>query len=196
MNNDIFIFTIAYNCGTILNKMLESFHNFHNIKIHIFGTYKDFKSIINNNINNEYIEMSEDVYLKEHFKNGHLGTSYIWTKVLKGEYGAYTKIIQIDSDVIFMEECLSDILNKFNEGYDLIGPRRSYNHNRCNRNDVKDIGLPDVVSTYFTGVNIEKISNYDFNILHSMVVGYYNPHNNPILDFFDFVLFDIIKNNG
>lgn len=194
-NSEILIFVIAYNCGKVANKMLESFHLHHNSKIHIFGTHKDFKSITKHP-NNEYIEVSTDDQLKEYFKQGHLGTSYVWTKVLKGEYGDFKKIIQVDSDVIFRQECLSDIFIKFDEGYDLIGPRRSYDKNKCGRNDVVGLGLPDVLSTYFIGINKEKISDYDFNTLHRMVVGYYNPQGYPILDFFDPVSFDIIKNGG
>jgi hypothetical protein len=194
-NKDVFIFTIAYNCGKVLNKMLESFHEHHDAKIHIFGTHKDFKAALKHN-NNEYIELSTDEQVREYFKQGHLGTSYIWTKVLKGEYGNYKKVIQIDSDVIFRDECLSDILNKFDEGYDLVGPRRPYENNKCGRDDVRGLGLPDAVSTYFLGINLEKISNYEFNTLHRMVVGYYNPFGYPIIDFFDPVSFDIIKNGG
>ncbi len=196
MNNGVFIFAIAYNCGKVLNKMLESFHKHHNAKIHLFGTHKDFKSAMKHP-NNEYIEVSTDTQLKEYFKQGHLGTSYIWTKVMKGEYGNYKKIIQIDSDVVFREECLTDITNKFDEGYDLVGPRRPYEKNKCSRDDVRGLGLPDVVSTYFIGINLEKVSNYDFNTLHRMIVGYYSPFGHPIVDFFDPVSFDIIlKNQG
>jgi hypothetical protein len=193
MNDDIFIFAIAYNCGKVLNKMLESFHKHHDAKIHLFGTHKDFKDAMKHP-NNEYIEMSSDLNLREYFKQGHLGTSYIWTKILLGEYGNYSKVIQIDSDVIFRGECLSDITSKFEDGFDLIGPRRPYKNNKCNRDDIRH--LDDVVSTYFLGVNLNKISKYDFNTLHRMIVGYYCPSGNPILDFFDPVSFDIIRNGG
>lgn len=193
MKDDIFIFSIAYNCGMIMNKCLESFHKYHDKKIHIFGTHKDFKQI-NKHINNEYIELSADDMLKEYYKNGHLGTAYIWAGVLSGKYTNCQKVLQIDSDTLFREECVSDIYNGFSKGFDLIGPRRSYEKNTCNRNDLT--GLKDVVSTYFVGVNKEKISTYDFNILIQMSAGYFNPLNHPILDFFDPISFDILKNGG
>jgi hypothetical protein len=195
MTEDIFVFAIAYNCGKVLNKMLESFHEHHNAKIHIFGTHKDFKDALKHP-NNEYIEVSTDEQLKEYFKQGHLGTSYIWAKVLSGEYGNYKKVIQIDSDVIFRQECLSDITSKFDEGYDLVGPRRPYENNKCGRDDVRGLGMSDVVGTYFLGLNLEKISDYDFNTLHRMVVGYHSPFGEPIIDFFDPVSFDVIRNGG
>jgi len=198
MTEDVFIFAIAYNCGKVLNKMLESFHEHHNAKIHIFGTHKDFKDALRHP-NNEYIEVSTDEQLKEYFKQGHLGTSYIWAKVLSGEYGNYSKVIQIDSDVIFRQECLSDITSKFGEGYDLIGPRRAYKSMQnipahLPESQIKN--LEDVVSTFFIGVNIDKISKYDFNTLHRMIVGYHNPLGHAIIDFFDPMSFDILNNGG
>lgn len=198
MNDDVFIFAIAYNCGKVLNKMLESFHEHHDAKIHIIGTHRDFKDAMKHK-NNEYIEVSTDEQLKEHFKQGHQGTSYVWAKIMSGQYGPCKKIIQIDSDVIFREECLSDILNKFDEGYDLIGPRRPYKNIKtipAHMDESQVRNLDDVVSTFFIGVNLEKVGNYDFNTLHRMVAGYYNPIGHVIIDFFDPVSFDIIKNGG
>jgi len=198
MSDDVFIFTIAYNCGKVLNKMLESFHEHHDAKIHIIGTHRDFKQAIKHK-NNEYIEVSTDDQLKEYFKQGHLGTSYIWAKAMSGQYGSYKKIIQIDSDVIFREECLSDITSKFDEGYDLIGPRRAYKNIKtipAHMEESQIRNLEDVVSTFFIGVNLERIGSYDFNTLHRMAVGAYNPLGHAIIDFFDPVSFDILHNGG
>ncbi len=187
---DIFIFTICYNCGKILKKALESFLKFHpDLKVHVFGTAKDFKELKQFNENLEFIELSSDVQLKEYYKNGHLGTAYIVAKVLNKEYGEYSKIIHFDSDVFFRGECVSDIQNGFNEGFDLVGQRRSYEKNRCNRDDLK--GISDVVGTCFFGMKLDKLPKVDFNTLHYMVVGYHNPHKHPILDFFDPISFSI-----
>ena len=43
MNNKPFIFTEVFNCGEIAKKCLETYSEFHNETIHVFGTYKDFK---------------------------------------------------------------------------------------------------------------------------------------------------------
>lgn len=195
MNKDIFIFAVCYNCGKILRKALETFFKYHpDQTVHVFGMHKDFKELKEFKNNLEFIELSGDEALKQHYKNGHYGTAYIVTKVLKKEYGNYTKVIHFDSDVVFREECLSDITKGFEEGYDLIGQRRSYEKNRCNRNDL--VGVPDAIGTCFFGVNLEKIPEYDFNTLHRMVVGYHNPHKHPILDFFDPVSFAVLYNGG
>lgn len=195
MNKDIFVFAICYNCGKILKKALESFIKFHPEQIvHVFGTYKDFKELKQFKKNLEFVELSDDLLLKEYYKNGHLGTTYIFTKVLRKEYGNYTKVIHFDADTIFREECLSDVISGFNDGFDLIGQRRSYEKNKCGRTDLA--GVPDVICTCFFGINLEKISNYDFQTLHRMAVGYYNPHGEPILDAFDPVCFDVLHNGG
>lgn len=194
MNEDIFIFTISYNCGKILKKALETFYKYHDHKIHVFGTYKDFKYLKEFSSKLEFIEMSSDDILTKYYEHGHYGTAYIFAKVLKREYGDYNKIIHFDSDLIFRDECISDIINSFDEGFDLIGQRRNYKNNKCNRNDLDN--LPDVVGTCFFGANLNKINDYDFNVLHKMIVGAYNPYQHPILDFFDPVSFDIINNGG
>lgn len=195
MSNETFIFSICYNCGKILNKALESFFKYHpDETVHVFGTSKDFKELKQFKKNIEFVELSGDIKLKELYKNGHIGTAYIMSKILKMEYGDYKYIIHFDSDVVFREECLSDIYSGFDDGYAIIGQRRGYEKNRCNRNDLS--GIQDAIGTCFFGLNIEKLPERDFNTLMNMVVGYYNPHHHPILDFFDPVTFDIIYNGG
>lgn len=195
MNN--FIFTICYNCGMIAKKALETFFDKHgnDYKVHVFGTTNDFKQLKEfSDKNIEFIDLSTDDTLREMYKNGHLGTAYIITNVLLKKYGDYNKIIHFDSDVIFRGDCISDIISGFEQGYDLIGQRRSYEKNKCGRTDL--VGYPDLIGTCFFGMNLEKMSSYDFQTLQRMVVGYYSPHNIPILDFFDPVSYDVFKNGG
>lgn len=194
MNKKIFIFTEAYNCGLILKKCLESFFKFHpDFCVNIFGTAKDFKEIGKfKNIN--YFELSNDNELKECFKYGHLGTAHIEAKVIKEFSEGYDYLIHFDSDVIFRKESLSLIIDKINEGYDLIGPIRCYKDNMNGRKDLSE--LKDVVQTYFHAFNKNKISNFEFDVLRQMIVGYYNPLNHPILDYFDPVSFDMLNNGA
>lgn len=192
-NKDYYIFTIGYKCGEILGKAIETFHKYHDEEINIYGTYKDFK-LIPKHKNNIYHEMSEDKILEQLYKNGHLGTAYIFSKIIQNEFTDKQKIIHFDSDVIFRDNCMKDIIVGFDAGYDLIGSRRCYKNNLNGRKDLNDI--QDVVQTYLFGFNKEKISKYDTETMLRMSVGYYNPLNHPILDFFDPVSFDILKNNG
>jgi len=192
----IFIYTEIFNCGLIGKKCLESFFKFHkDVIIHVAGTDKDFKNLGKFN-NVEYINFAGDDKLKHYYKTGgHLGTAYIFAKVLKREYGDYDYVIHFDSDIIFRKESLNDIISKFKEGYDLVGPRRPYKNNVANKNGQYN-NMSDVSSTYFFGYNINKVSNYDFQTLQQMIVGYYNPMGFNVIDFFDPVSFDIIKNEG
>ncbi len=193
MNNKPFIFTEVFNCGEIAKKCLETYSEFHNETIHVFGTYKDFKEFPQLPCV-EYIEVSGDLALKEAYQHGHLGTGYIFAKVIQEYAQGYDYIIHIDSDIIFRKESLSLLQEKIDQGYDLIGPYRCYKNNLNGR---KDLGkYKDVTQTYFFAFNKNKISNYDFNTLHRMCTGYYCPANQPILDFFDPVGFDILRNNG
>lgn len=194
MKNDVFIFSIAYNCGLILDKCLESFFKYHTHKVHVFGMPNDFKPLKKYADKVEFIELSSDNELREYYKHGHLGTAYIWAGVLSGKYTDSQYVIQIDSDTFFMGTCVPDIMQAFSDGYDLIGPRRAYKNNKCGRNDVRN--LPDVVSTYLVGVNRNKITKRDFGTLQRMAAGHYNPLEHPILDFFDPVSFEIINNGG
>lgn len=89
---------------------------------------------------------------------------------------------------------MSLLFKKIEEGYDLIGPVRCYKNNMNGRTDLSE--LQDVSQTYFYAFNKKKISECDFNTLRQMIVGYHNPLNHPILDYFDPVSFDILKNGG
>jgi hypothetical protein len=126
--------------------------------------------------------------------SGHQGTAILWTNILNNYKNSNKKLIHFDSDVIFIGNILDDIMIKLYNA-DLVGPIRSYKNNHNNRNDIRY--LSDVCSTYCFGFNPSKISNtHDYDTLVNMVRGYHNPLGHPILDFFDPVSFDILKNKG
>ena len=190
----IFIFTEAYNCGLILKKCLESFFKYHpDTIVNVFGTAKDFKEL-GKFKNVEHHDLGDDEQLKECFKNGHMGTAHIETRVITEFSNGCDYLIHFDSDIIFRKESISLLTDKISEGYDLIGPIRCYKNNVNGRKDLSE--LRDVTQTYFHAFNKTKISQYDLNTLRQMIVGYYNPLNHPILDYFDPVGFDILKNGG
>jgi hypothetical protein len=194
MQNKAFIFTESYGCGLILKKCLESFFRNHpDTIVYVFGTHKDFKEL-GRFKNVEYVDLSDDMELKECFKHGHLGTAHIGARVITEFSKGFDYIIHFDSDVIFQKESLSMLYDKIDEGYDLIGPVRCYKNNMNGRSDLSE--LSDVSQTYFYAFNKTKISDYSFVDLRNMIVGFYNPLNHPILDYFDPVSFDILKNGG
>ncbi len=190
-----YIFTEAYNCGLILNKCLESFYKYHpDTIINIFGTENDFKQLPKKETFN-FIDLKDDKMLESYYKEGHLGTAYIFTKVIREFSQGYDYVTHIDSDVVFRKESMSLLTEQIDNGYDLIGPRRCYKFNLNGRTDLSN--LQDVIQTYFFSFNKNKITNYyDIPTLQLMTVGGYNPLGHTFLDYFDPVSFDILHNGG
>lgn len=191
-NESVFIFTEIYNCGKIGKICLESFQKYHpNININVFGTPKDYEWIKNKS-NIIFHDITNLKNIIDGFNQGHLGTATLWAKIIKERNEKY--IVHIDSDVIFMAECMTDLYNGISENYDLIGPIRNYKHNPNYRDDVRH--LPDLTQTLFFAFNREKVSDWDMNTLICMCRGTCNPLGNSTIDFFDPVMFDILKHNG
>jgi len=188
---DVFIFTEAYKCGLIVKKCLESFHEYHDNKVVVFGTPSDFEHITPHP-NNILYDITNHSDIINGFNHGHHGTATIFSKVINNILTNSTKVIHFDSDTIFRGECINLIVEKLNEGYDLVGPYRCYKNNLNGRTDLSH--LSDVVQTYIFGFNKEKIGNQ--NNLVSMCEGHYNPLGHQILDFFDPVSFVILNNGG
>jgi hypothetical protein len=195
-----FIFTEAYNCGKIAKVAIESFLKFHpNLPVNVFGKYDDFEEIsINSDLVN-YIDLSDNETLQGLYKNGHEGTAYIFASVLLGKFGDYGKVIHFDSDVLFREECISEITEGFDQGYHLIGQRRNYEQNRAGIDSLYGEplkGIPDTIGTCFFGVDLCKITISDFETVRRMCLGVISLTGEPILDFFDPVSFHVMHNSG
>jgi len=180
------IFTEIVNCGKIGKIAIDSYFKYHNEPIHVYGMESDFEYITENKLITKHIVSD---FIVDGFNQGHLGTARLWASLINDKVDKH--IVHFDSDVVFLNECLSDI--DF-ENYDLIGAIRNYKNNPNNRNDVRH--LPDIVQTLFFGFNTELISNYDFNTLVDMCRGVKNPLGHPVIDFFDPIEFDILKNGG
>ena len=192
---DVFIFTEAYNCGKIAKIAIESFFNHHKEHtINVFGNLKDFEEIGIESPLINYISLDGNNELSNLYKNGHLGTAYIFASVISGNFGEYKKIIHFDSDVLFRDECISDILEAFKNGYHLIGQRRNYEKNRGGLKGFN--GIPDTIGTCFFGMDLDKLTIDDFDILQKMCAGHISLTGEKILDFFDPVSFHVMRNSG
>jgi len=191
---DTFIFTEAFNCGKILKVALESFHKYHDLKVHIFGRISDFQQLgeIKNHQNNIFIHY-EDANILKMFDTGHAGTAFIFAKAFSGEITNLDKIIHFDSDIVFKKESISLIENEF-ASYDIIGSRRCYVNNPGKVKVRED--LADTISTYFLGMKRSVIPKYEFEYFRKMCQGVINPLNHNCLDFFDPVTFVALKNGA
>jgi hypothetical protein len=194
MNSEFYVFVEAFNCGAILRKCLESFHRHHDFKIHIIGTTNDFNQVgeIIDHKNNVLVNWDNNQLAKEYWASSHLGTALSFATAIKN---GSKYIVHIDSDCYFKGECLSEMFNLLSEGFDVVGTPRPYKNNLSG---IKGLDLiPDCVSTYFMGINTEKIpGDIEFNTLVRMCVGGYSYTGDNILDFFDPVTHSIIRNGG
>lgn len=120
---NFYIFTEIVNCGKIGKIALDSFHKYHNYKVHVYGTKDDFKWIVPND-NNIFIEVDPTVLIG--YKMGHVGTALLWEKVITNSPSE--KLIHFDSDTIFRGNIIDIMIEKSKE-YDIIGPIRNYTHN-------------------------------------------------------------------
>lgn len=150
MEKDFFIYTEIVNCGKIGKIALDSFHKYHNHKVHVYGTKEDFKWIKNNE-NNIFIEVNENII--KGYKHGHIGTALLWEKIIKECKSKY--MIHFDSDVIFRANIIDEMIEKSKE-YDLIGPIRNYHHNPQGIKEV--MCQTDLCQTNCTLFNKSKIS--------------------------------------
>lgn len=189
-----FLFTEIPNCGKIGKIALKSFHKYHNLKINIFGNAADF-DWIEDHPNNVYHLMSSEEYreILKGYTEGHLGTAMLWAHLIIKRPEDY--FIHVDSDNIFRGDVVNDIVQKIEEGYDLIGSTRNYKNNPQNDDYYRQFS--DVVSTNCFAFNKARISaRYTYDELCRMIRGTYNPLGHNTLDFFDPVSFDILKNDG
>lgn len=155
MEENIYIFTEIVNCGKIGKIALDSFHKYHNKKVHVYGTKSDFL-IITPNKNNILIEVDEKI-LEGYRHNGHMGTALLWEKAIRGCASKY--MLHFDSDTIFRENIIDEIIEK-SKDYDIIGPIRNYHHNP---QGIKEImHLTDICQTNCILFNKDKISKHYF----------------------------------
>lgn len=162
---EVLIFTEANNCTSIGKKAISSFNDFHSMPV----------LFINNN--------------KDHI--GHMETARIFAKQFSSKY---EYVIHFDSDVIFREECISDIMDAFKEGYDIVGTRRCYKNNPGMAKGFDR--YPDSISTYFFGMRLSKIPKYDLSYFGKMWQGAVHPLGYKILDFGDPVIHSAMANGA
>ena len=187
-----FIFTEIYGCGKIGKIALKSAYLHHpDTPINIFGTPNDFQ-YIEKHPQFVFHDISNEAKILNNFNYGHLGTASLWAKIILEREEQY--IIHFDSDVIFRAPVFDDLIEKLRSGYSIVGSIRNYQHNPGHIDNV--CYLSDVSQTMCFGFNREKITARDYTIFTKMCQGTYNPYGHPVIDFFDPVMFDILRNNG
>ena len=222
----VYIFTEIVGCGKIGRIALDSFHKYHDYKVHVYGTREDFAHLVPHD-NNILIEVP--AHILPAYKHGHVGTALLWEHVIKHCPTKY--MLHFDSDVIFRQNIVSDMIALAPE-YNLIGPFRNYHHNPHGNPSIRQ--LADICQTNCTLWNKDRISpqylhgttsipswihstlqlspiqiarrikwqlkhllgSYKMSRFAQMIHGTYNPFPFPTIDFFDPVMFDMIRNGA
>lgn len=192
LNTQPFIFTELYRCAKIGKIALDSLAMHHpGLEIHIYGTPEDF-ALIEHRPQFILHDLTPETQIRENFNHGHLGTASLWAKIILERPERY--IIHFDTDVIFRAPVFPEIIEKLHQGYSQVGPRRNYQHNPNNRDNVR--WLADVSQTVCFGFDRERVTQRSYDILTKMCQGTFNPYGYPMIDFFDPVSFDIQHNGG
>ena len=202
--DDVFIWTEAFNCGEILNPMLKSYLTHNNYEINIFGTSQDFKQVTTNSPLLKFHDLSikprtrylEKKILKK-YKKGHRGTAELWAYLIVNRKEKY--LLHLDSDTIFLDDAISELIYSVKvKKYNLVGARRPY-FNRTYRKtgiDGKKLDkLPDVVNTDCFIFEKEFIRTIPKWYLKRKIFGR-RPLKHPVVDFFDPISFEIISKGG
>lgn len=203
-DEDLFIFTEVVHCGMIGKVAFQTFHKFHNRKLHLYGRVEDFLQI-EYHPNNVYHALDDFPEILDAFQAGHKGTSKVWTKAILDSKETY--LIHIDSDVVFRGDAVEEIISRL-DTYDLVGSMRNYPNNpHKHRDDVRH--LPDVTATYCFGFKKTLIPVKEPHLLERLVENSMDPlivaemrfrypwyKYEPTLDYFDPVAFILIQHGG
>ena len=203
MNQEIFIWTEAFNCGEILPPMVKSYLTHHDESLNIFATEKDFEFISSIKDSRLIFHCLEKTNMKVHrkivsgYNKGHSGTANLWTYLLR--HRKEQIFIHFDADNIFLDNVTAELIDKLcYESYALVGSRRPYRmraYRLTGRDAEKLNNLPDVVNTDCFGFNTSYIKKFPSWLLKRKIVGKRQLFR-PIIDYFDPISFEIIDKGG
>jgi hypothetical protein len=191
MEDRYFIFTELVGSSIIGRNAISTFHQHHKRKLNIFIGREDVANIPENPNNIIHI-LEDDDNLRKLINNrqDNLGLALLWANLI--QKNPTKKFIHFDSDTIFLNAAVDRIIEKMNEGYDLVGPIKNYKNNNRGRDDVRK--YRDIVHTYCCGFNGGLIDKSNFMDLLNYCSG--TGYEHPVIDFFDPVQFQILKNGG
>lgn len=204
LSDGVFVWTEAYNCGEILNPMLSSYITHHDIPINVFATSEDIKKIDNLSdliIYHDLGAMNSKKGIEKRilkgYKKGHKGTAELWSYIIRSRSERF--FLHLDSDTIFLRDSITDLLLAVKQyGFNLAGSRRPY-LNRTYRKSGREgralDKLHDVVNTDCFVFDKEFINTKPNFWFKRKILGR-RVSKKPVIDFFDPVSFEIVKNRG
>jgi len=202
----------ALGCAEILKPSLLSYLAHHEQELHVI-VYENEREFIP--LDNRLIVLAikeDSLYegldslevsatnLREAFQKGHNGTALLWSKIISMRKEDY--LVHLDADTIFLDDVVTPILTKLNQGFGIVGTRRLYRNSSFRRKKLEKLLLHfrrDAISTHCFGFNKERIS-LDKTKLTQFINGQGRNRISqrifPVVDFFDRLTFNIARNGG
>ena len=224
MKSEYLIFTEIIGCGKIGKIALDSFHKYHNYPVHIYGTAEDFKFITPNE-NNIFIEVEKSLlekFSQGHLGTATLWTNIIRSCPTKYMIHFDSDVIFRENIIDSMMEKSKDYdligprrnyHNNPNGRADVTSlPDISqtdcflFNKNHISKKYLKNkFGSVNELKLFFSipfkysikrFVKVFLLNDWPEDIFTQMIIGFFNPLGFPIIDFFDPVMFDMLKNGA
>ena len=202
LEDEVFIWTEAFNCSEILPPFLKSFTHHHDFTIHIATSKNEFQSLpeienvrflpIKDTLSSKLTYTNEKAILRG-FKKGHLGTARLWNQVIRNRRETF--LIHLDADTVFLGDVISPLIAALKQNFDFVGTRRPYLH-RGYRTIGTDARLldqhPDASNTDIIGMRRNAIPGR-YSPLFTRWIRGKRPIRYPVVDFFDPVLFQALR---
>lgn len=191
----LYVWTEAFNCGEILSPMLKSYTTHHNREIHVWGFENDIAAIDFSHplvlfhaikIKPGFVNFLQlGRRLKRAYKKGHRGTAVFWSYLIRKFPRHF--LVHLDSDQVFLADCLEPISEAADLGFSAAGSRRPYRYRtyRLEGRSARRLnGHPDTLNTDCFGFNSADIKNRNSPLLVRRIQGK-RPLRYPVIDFFD-----------
>jgi len=182
--------------------MLSSFTAHHSFPIHVYTTDSEAAKLkqtqgvrclrapsspISALYKNSYKRVLEG------YKRGHLGTARLWSNVIQSRNEDI--LIHVDADTVFLADCITPLLEELSRGAEMVGTRRPYLL-RTYRKEGRDGRMldkhPDALNTDLIAFRRKAIPKRFGPFLTRKIQGK-RPVLYPVIDFFDPVVFDMIR---
>jgi len=201
----------ALGCGEILPPALFSYLRHHKHPLRVIVYEEDLHYIpkhellipvvvsdhTNSSNNGENLGVTEK-QLRDAYQLGHNGTALLWSKIITNS--RILHCIHLDADTVFLGDVVSEIIQKLDYGYAIVGTRRTYRKSQAAKTTVSKILLyfrRDAVNTHCFGFNKDFISIPPKKLQSSINGEGRNRVSQrllPVIDFFDRITFNLARN--
>ncbi len=201
----------ALGCGEILPPALSSYlrHHKHPLRVIVYEADLHYiprhelliPVVVSDHTNDGNIEKNlglTEKQLRDAYQLGHNGTALLWSKIITNSKTSH--FIHLDADTVFLGDVVSEIIQKLECGYAIVGTRRPYRKSQASKTTVNKVLLyfrRDTVNTHCFGFNKDFIS-ISAKKLQNTINGEGSNRLSqrllPVIDFFDRVTFNLARN--